>query len=159
MRTFLLAALAVAVTAAPAHAELLNRAPATHVYADGLLREAVGEADKRWQYRGYEPCAGEVFVYDEREPNVIARGELGGCDVFFSRRYRDRVWAQYTNPRRDRVDRRPILEFLLTVATHERGHNLGFVHGAGGVMSVPPRVPWQARRWAAWKLPRFGRAR
>ena len=156
MRPLILAALAAALLAAPARAELLNQAPATHVYADALLREAVSEADKRWHRRGLYPCPGEVYVYDERERGVIARGELGGCDVFFARRYRDLVWARYTDGRVGRVDRRPVLEFLFTASVHERGHNLGFVHAAGGVMAVPPRVPWQARRWAAWKLPRFG---
>lgn len=157
MRSLLAAVVAALVFAAPASAaRLVNVAPATYVYADALLREAVSEADERWHHRGLYPCRGEVYVYDEQISGVIARGELGGCDVFFARRYRDRVWQRYTNWRAPRVDRRPVLEFLLTAAVHERGHNLGFHHSAGGVMAISPRVPWQARRWAAWKLPRFG---
>ena len=166
MRPLVLTALVVALLAAPARAELVNQAPATFVYADALLREAVVEADKRWHRRGYVPCAGEVFVYDEHErppdprDRPVARGEINGCNVFFDRRYRDLVWARYTNVRIDRIARRSVLAGLCSSATHERGHNLGFEHKAGGVMLAPPlRAPWQCKRWAAWKLPRFGPVR
>ena len=151
----LIAALLTLALAAPAHAELPNQQPATHVYADLLLREAVQAADQRWHGRGLNPCIGEVYVFDEQD-DAVARGELGGCNVFFDRGYRDRVWERYTNGRVTRIDRRPIIAYLCAAATHERGHNLGFSHAAGGVMSVPARVPWSCKRWAAWKLPVHG---
>lgn len=152
----LLAALLTLILAAPAAAELPNQRPATHVYADLLIREAVQAADQRWHHRGLYPCAGEVYVYDEWKPGADARGEIGGCDVFFDRGYRDDVWQIYSDGRASRIERRPMIAGLCAVATHERGHNLGFDHDASGVMASPPAIPWQCERWAAWKLPVHG---
>lgn len=153
-RTLLAVPLAL-VLAAPASAALTNQQPATHIYADLLIREAVQVADQHWNARGERPCTGEVYVYDERR-EAAARGQIGGCDVYFDRDYRDDVWRTYSDGRIPRIDRRPVLIGLCAVATHERGHNLGFKHSAGGVMASLSPPPWRCRRWAAWKLPVHG---
>lgn len=134
-----------------------NPAPATYVYADSLLREAVGVADERNERMGHHAtCAADIYVYDPAPNSLdVARGEQPGCRIWFARAYRDEQWRVYTDRREALVDRREALVNVCTVAIHERLHNLGFGHTATGIMTpfVTTR-PGACVRWSRLKLPR-----
>lgn len=104
--------------------------------SDGLLAGALRAADAYWAAQGYPArCAPLVYLYDEHEdPDVAARGDVGGCEVYFDRRWyaglrENMVYGglAYTNA----------LATLCSMAAHERGHNLGFGHDGPGPMAVP----------------------
>lgn len=140
--------------------ELLRVAPASYVYADSLLREAVGVADLRNAAMGHPVACGgaDVYVYDAASSasTESARGDQPGCRVYFRRSFRDYVWSTYTNPRVSRDERRGALAELCAVATHERLHNAGYGHSADPTNIMAPVIavyPGGCVSWAREKLP------
>lgn len=121
---------------------------------DGLLYEAVKVADQFWADYDMYPCKGDIYVYDEGVENVVARAHVGGCDVWWSRRYvRD---VRRSLARESRMQQRSVLKQLCMIAIHERGHNLGFDHEPGGsLMSVTVDHPVVGRciAWATKLTP------
>lgn len=132
---FLLSLLLIFVSVRDSPASITNSSPATNLHADSLLREATVVATIRWRHRGMRPCFPQIFVYDEDEAPVGARGDQGGCGIWFSRSFRDRVWEIYNDRQAPFWDRVNALSDLCAVAIHERGHNLGLDHYSGTVMN------------------------
>jgi hypothetical protein len=117
---------------------------------DGMLYAAVAVADEWWAAQGQYPAPAEVYVYTEREPaSVIARAEQPGFRVLFERRYVRSMRRELA--RSGRRWRMNLLGGLCMSAIHERGHNLGLRHDAGGVMSAflgDHPVVGRCRSWA-----------
>lgn len=124
MRTLRLAVLLAVIslhgpTAAEASADdavMLNIEPAG---TDTLLVGAAQAADAYWTRVGLKPiCPAHLFIYDDADQDVEARGELGGCRVWVTRRAR-------------RGAELGLLTTFCGTITHERGHNIGLTHESG----------------------------
>jgi hypothetical protein len=127
----------------------------TGVHADALLREATVVADIRWRHMGRRGCGPRVMVYDEDAPFVVARGDQNGCQMWFSRRYRDRVWEIYNDRKASFYERADALAELCAVAVHERGHNLGLDHHDDTVMTASATyapMTRECRYWVRYKM-------
>lgn len=153
----LAALLAPAITQAdpePA-TSLVNVAPASNVYADALIRQALTVADTYWAGQGLDPiCPATLLVYDEQDGVTDARGEMPGCNVYIDRHYRDAMWATYTNAHLAREDRILTVAQLCSLTAHERGHNHGFGHTTTGVMAVGVVfIPPECEAWARMVVP------
>lgn len=139
-----LTALAFLVAASPAAADDPISNPS--VASDGAIYRALDAAEWFWAAKDAKPChGGSIFEYDETGPDagkVAARGSVGICGVWFERGYVQRT--------RDLMRRHPTtaLAALCYVAIHERGHNLGYVHGQEmwDAMAGAERF---CRQWAA----------
>lgn len=129
---FALMVLCYGAPAASAQDPVKNPSVAT----DGLLYAATEHADGYWEGLGQPArCPAEVYDYDEvgtLAGGVAARATVGGCDVLW-----ERAWVRGIRKAlrsRDWRFRRLVLEEVCEVAVHERGHNLGLNHDAGGIM-------------------------
>jgi hypothetical protein len=95
------------------------------VASDGAIYRALDAAEWFWASKGAKPChGGPIFEYDEVGlDGAAARGAVGVCAVWFERGYMRMI--------RRMMRHRPVtaLASLCYVAVHERGHNLGYVHG------------------------------
>lgn len=130
----------------PAPANMSNPA----VASDGLLYAAVEQADKWWATQGeHADCAAIVQTYDETDNRkVLARGDVGGCNVYFERRYVARVRKQISDP--FWFVRRTGYYQICFTATHERGHNIGYKHSDADrrpIMGLRGRIN-TCHRWA-----------
>ncbi len=171
------ATVALAAPAAPAVARELvspaNSAPARHTGAEGLFRQAVAVADRRWRSMGRTPCSPlRVGVYDaapaaapvtgtgvvavDEGLGEVATSVLGGCAVWIDRGELDALWQIYrfTPFPYTGLDRRDALADLCAYAVHERGHNLGLGHIPGTVMDANyAGQPAACRAWAQRLVP------
>ncbi len=179
-RLAVVVAIAAALTApaAPAAAgsDLVspaNAAPARHTGAEGLFRQAVAVADRRWRSMGQAPCSPvRVGVYDAAPAAApatftgvvavdaglgeVATSVLGGCAVWIDRGELDALWQIYrfTPFPYTGLDRRAALADLCAIAVHERGHNLGLEHIPGTVMDASySGQPAACRAWAQRLVP------
>jgi hypothetical protein len=147
----------LALLSAGARAYESHDAPATYVYADALLRQAIDVADQRWAARGQPlPCPAEVQVYDA--PLGVLAHAPDSCTVGFDRAFRDSVWRTANDVHEFLEVRRHGLAFLCAVAVHERGHNLGYGHIPGTIMAaVVTIIPRECKAWSQQLLkPRHG---
>lgn len=134
-----------------------NASVATNVYADALVRQAVAVGRIRWAKMGKTyTCTPEVFSYDSPRENEVARASLPGCDLYFTRSFRNSIWDTYTNKFTDLWQRRDALSLLCKVAVHEEGHNFGLEHYPGTVMDPitdSMAMPRSCLKWALKLLP------
>lgn len=143
--------------AIPPEANVINLQPASYVYADALLREAVSVADQRNARMGHViPCGPpDIYVYDKRHPDlVVAQGQFGSCGIWFSREFRDSSWDTYTDTHESIQTRRYAVAYLCALGVHERLHNAEFPHAPTGIMTkwrLP--IPGSCARWSRRKLP------
>lgn len=112
---------------------------------DPLLREAVTVADHFWAKHGFHAnCEAVLYLYNSQNE---AQAERGGCAILISRHY----YLGMRRLLRQRVVKpRLALTFLCAVMVHERGHNIGFDHEHGGIMSEvrSDRAPSECIEWA-----------
>jgi hypothetical protein len=142
---------AVAVSPAP-----LRVAPASDVYADGLLRQAVGVADRFWAAHGRSlPCQAPILLYDaDAKDRTTELATTPGCTIGFRRSYRDDLWDVYTDRSLPVSARRDWLAGACATAVHGRGHNLGLDDDRLHPRSVMywssdrRKVPVECKRWA-----------
>lgn len=152
MRALVLVLTAAAVLAIAPAAEA-HRRPAARTVAPVTMAEIVAAADQWWIGLGSTPpCPGAAIIHVEQDdPIHVGWAPPGVCDVYFAPTF---VAASlgYVNSRRSVIGRRAVLAGMLAMAMHERGHNLGFDHDAGGIMNVNPAPPGWAVRWATHRL-------
>jgi hypothetical protein len=142
-----------AVASAPAP---LRVAPASDVYADGLLRQAVGVADRFWVAHGRPlPCQATVLLYDAAtKDHSTELATTPGCMIGFRCSYRDDLWEVYTDRGLPISARRDWLAGACATAVHGRGHNLGLdddrLHPRSVMFwsSDRRKVPVECKRWA-----------
>lgn len=142
----------------PTPPDMQQVTPAAHVYADALLRRSITVADRQWTLRYPPACPARVYVYTDVAAGVAARATEPGCDVYFTREYRDNMWRTADDKRKSRRAREHAVSDLCGTSVHERGHNLGLPHGRGTIMdTVTRKAPAACRRWARWVIRRWGR--
>jgi hypothetical protein len=138
-----------------------NVEPAT----DGLLLAATEAGAIVWRLQGKSPCEPAVFVYDEvyadtGEPTEATAARASypehGCNVWWERGYVAQVRADLAYDG-GLWNQRYQLASLCSVASHERGHNLGLRHAETGLMAsgaTDDHVPEPCRAWARRMAPR-----
>jgi hypothetical protein len=152
----LIVATLAASTAAATPSQPLRVAPASGVYADGLLRQAVGVADRFWATHGRPlPCKANVLLYDaDAKDHRTELATTPGCTIGFRRSYRDDLWDVYTDRSLPISARRDWLAGGCATAVHGRGHNLGLdddrLHPRSVMFwsSDRRKVPVECKRWA-----------
>lgn len=120
------------------------------IASDGLLYAAVKQADKWWAAQGeHADCPAVVYTYDESDnTSVLARGDVGGCNVYFERKYVARIRTAISDS--FWFARRAAYYHICFVATHERGHNIGYEHSDAykrPIMGLRGRIN-TCRSWA-----------
>jgi hypothetical protein len=136
--------------------EPLRVAPASGMYADGLLRQAVGVADRFWAAHGRAlPCQANVLLYDAPvKDHSTELATTPGCMIGFRRSYRNDLWDVYTDRSLPISARRDWLAGACATAVHGRGHNLGLdddrLHPRSVMFwsSDRRKVPVECKRWA-----------
>ncbi len=137
------------ITEAMLTAALMASAPATHVQADGMVRDALAESAQVWVGWGWPAEPLKLRVYDEPAGSPgVARAHVPGDTVYIDRDYRDDVWDRANDRHTVTSARVAALGLLCGVMAHERGHTLGIGHEPEGIMRSVAQAPGRCFTWA-----------
>lgn len=147
-RATILAALLVGLVpanSASAHHPEEYTIPGETMATDGLLYAAVDRADAWHASLGSTPPPARIYMMDDDE--ALARGDLESGKLWFDREFMRGIRGLIASrERRARLDGYLLIFY---VSAHERGHNLGWGHDAGGIMT-PTSYPLSMVPAAGW---------
>ena len=125
---------------------------------DRLVAGAMRTADTYWRRQGHARCTTTTMTplsyvepwltswINEAGDGTVARAPTDACLVYIDRAYLASV--HYDLRSRYRLDRFERLHDLCLIVVHERGHNEGLGHDAGGIMTSLHEPVFECRQWA-----------